>query len=148
MKKIGVWLDDQYIPDGKPQYIDDWHYCKNFDEFTEFVQNHFKVTGEFPALFALTHDLCLEHTKAESIRYPSAPIFYSKFKELTGFHAVKWLIEFSKEHQVMIGKIAVHGNNELGKVNMMYELQKYKNDTGDPIPAFTMNWKLIKRESE
>lgn len=146
MKNIAVWLDDMYMPIEKPPYVDEWKFCKSFEEFVNYVEDYYTVTEKFPILFALTHDLSIEHTIAESKRFPAAPIFYTKFKTPTGWHAVKWLINFSKEKNVLIGKIALHGNNEKGKSNMMYELQNYKKEAGDLTPAFTMNWKKKKYE--
>lgn len=140
MKNIAVWLDDQYIPEGKPQYIDEWKCCRSVEEFTKYVEDYYLLTSEFPKLFALTHDLCTEHVIAESKRFPAAPIFYTKFKTPTGLHAVRWLIEFSLTHNIPIGRIALHGDNRKGIDNMMYELKKHKEKTNDNIPVFTMNW--------
>ena len=142
--QIGLWLDDLYIPTEKPPYIDEWKCVKTFDEFVSFINDNYEKNKQFPVLFALSHDLCDEHCIAETKRSPVAPIFYSKFKIPTGWHVVKWLIEYAKQKELPIGRVALHGDNEKGKGNMMYELQKFKDATGDEVPVFTMNWKKKK----
>lgn len=141
-EKIGIWLDDQYVPEDKPAYIDEWACFSSVRDVIEFIENYSKKFNSLPPLFAITHDLCDEHSMAESIRHPRANIFYSKFKNPTGWHFISILLNFAKNKQFNIERIALHGDNERGKANIEWEINQYKKENNLETPiVFNMNWK-------
>lgn len=146
IKETGVWLDDLNLPDTLPHYLKEWHCFSSVRDVITFIEEYYREFGCLPPLFAITHDLCDEHSIAESIRHPQANIFYTRYKIPTGWHFIKILLNFAKTHNCGLQKIALHGENERGKANIRYEVENYKkeNNLEDPI-VFNMNWKTKKK---
>jgi len=115
MKKL--FLDDYRRPsnvfylsiDFDYQDDNDWLIIKSYDEFVAYITNN-----ELPELISFDHDLSQEHYLPKH----QININYTEIQK-TGYHALKWLIDFCKEKNISLPICKVHSQNNIGKINML-----------------------------
>ena len=94
------------LPDGP------WEIVRNYDQFVE----HISKNG-IPSFVAFDHDLAEEH-------YGANP--RSEFKEKTGYHCAKWLIEKCMNEDTNFPHYVVHSMNPVGKMNITSLVENFK----------------------
>lgn len=130
MKKVRLFLDDfrepedaAYINPSKAQEYEteDWAVVKNFHEFVFFIQ----MNG-IPDVISFDHDLADEHYTPESISY-------DVFKEKTGYHCMKWLINCILNNKIeKLPEVYIHSQNPVGAENLKllwYNFKKHINES-------------------
>lgn len=92
-------------------YQDDntWLIIKSYDEFITHV-----INNDLPELISFDHDLSQEHYLPEH----QTNINYKDIQK-TGYHALKWLIDYCKQKNFSIPICKVHSQNNIGKRNML-----------------------------
>lgn len=105
-----LWLDDCRMP---LLFGVDW--VKNYDQFVWHLQNK-----EMPELVCFDHDLAFEHYPVAENR-PGMHIPYDSYKEKTGLHAARYIIE----NKLPLQFWSVHTFNAQGKINIANELRSY-----------------------
>jgi hypothetical protein len=99
--------------------IDDWLLIRDYAQFS-LVLTQFGL----PKTVSFDHDLHFEH-----IRYfhehtmQTGYIEYDSFKNKTGWHCAKLLVQLCKAHTVPLPKCYVHSANPVGKENILKLLQ-------------------------
>jgi hypothetical protein len=84
-----LFLDDVREPDevfgytNNQLYLIGWKIVRNYDEFIKCISEN-----GIPNAISFDHDLGHEHYKIQT------NISYNQFKEKTGFHCAKWLIDY------------------------------------------------------
>lgn len=115
MKK--VFLDDYRKPsdvfylsvDFNYQEDNGWLIIKSYDEFITCI-----INNDLPELISFDHDLSHDHYLPEH----QTNINYSEIQK-TGYHALKWLIDYCKENKLSLPICKVHSQNIIGKKNML-----------------------------
>jgi hypothetical protein len=136
MKSYYLFLDDGRVPkdvyDYKrdPRYVEQvWIKTKNYEEFLQKVVERY-AEGYFPVVMSLDHDLVAEHYALGVLSG------FTKFDETavtkgTGWHCLKWFLDFCEANDLQLPKIMFHSKNPAGVQNMTalldeYKLNKYK----------------------
>ncbi len=109
--KSVLWLDDMRMP--LPLGIE---WVKSYDQFVWHVEHK-----GVPELICFDHDLSFEHYPLPENR-PGVAIPYDSYKEKTGLHAARFLIE----NNLPVRYWSVHSFNAQGKMNIEAELRKYR----------------------
>jgi hypothetical protein len=114
-----LFLDDFRNPEDvilyKPRcsyYVDrDWVIVRNYDEFVKII----KEKG-IPIAVSFDHDLADEHYGLEDYVWNNE---YDQFKEKTGYHCAKWLIEYCIDNNKELPKVIfIHSMNPAGAQNI------------------------------
>ena len=133
-KEVNIWLDDHRpLPNNYYVSVDTWIVVKNYDQFVEAVEKY-KDNLE---LICFDHDLCDEHyaifnkiieeTRVQQgsntfkIIYPEVP--YDTFKEKTGYHAAKYLVD----NNIKVKSFSCQSFNHIGKANIEKLMNQYLN---------------------
>ena len=132
MRKI--FLDDMRFPEEvyyglkrgfdektlHPIYADNssWIILRTYGDFVDFVMKNDLNQIE---VISLDHDLDFDHYKSEN----QHNIDYDRMEVKTGFHAAKWLLEYSKENNIQLPEIRVHSLNIEGRKNIENLIKKY-----------------------
>jgi len=121
MKK--VFLDDYRKPsdvfylsvDFDYQEDNGWLIIKSYDEFFTYI-----INNDLPELISFDHDLSQEHYLPDY----QTNINYSEIQK-TGYHALKWLIDYCKENKLSLPVCKVHSQNIIGKNNILELIESY-----------------------
>lgn len=127
--KYKVFLDDFRTPKMVFNYIShkiyndpDWLIARDYDSFVKLVQ---EVGIDNISLFSLDHDLGFEHyNDVES--YYTGEINYDKYIERTGYHCVKWLVDYCIDNNKKLPECIFHTQNTIGHINMMKYIENYR----------------------
>ncbi len=116
MKKL--FLDDVRVPRdafsirGDAMYLDaDWSVVRSYNEFVEWV-----TLNGVPEIISFDHDLGHEHYVDCDL---GRPMRYDEYKEKTGYHALKWLVEKCMDDRRQLPKILCHSMNPVGRKNII-----------------------------
>lgn len=140
--KVGIWLDDIRLPDEVPSIIDKWILTKNDDEFKKAFVDYYKEFRTLPVLVSLDHDLSSEHMEFYLSNPKGTPIPYETFKEKTGIHSLKFVMEVCRVNNIEPNfKVFIHSNNPVGSFNMQVLANDYKKKAGLPQDAVQHKWK-------
>jgi hypothetical protein len=96
----------------------EWVIVRNYHEFVSAI-----LQKDLPALISFDHDLAAAH-------YPlfhPTKIPYDSYKEKTGYHCAKWLIDFCLEKKLDLPKFIVHSMNPVGRENIEKLLKGFLN---------------------
>lgn len=140
-QKIGVFLDDVYIPDEIPPYIDSWVTCNSVQKFKEFITNYYSENKNLPEIISI--DGCMDiDQEAYMVNKQFGVILYSRFKKDTGLAAAKWLTEFVKENKIIAEntRIAVHEPFVMMANDIMFWFMEGQKDF-NPV-TFQYKWKV------
>jgi hypothetical protein len=88
---------------------------RNYDQFVQYI-----ATKGVPELVSFDHDLAIEQYPTSENR-PGIVIPYETFKEKTGLHAARYIIE----NKLPIKYWMVHSLNVQGRINIETELRRY-----------------------
>lgn len=89
-------------------YLEEWDIVRDYTSFIRYIEKY-----DMPDILSFDHDLSLEHYDYQD------EIPYDQFKEKTGFHCAKWLVEYCIENKVDLPKeIYVHSMNPVGTKNI------------------------------
>jgi hypothetical protein len=105
-----LWLDDMRMP-----LIFDIDWVKNYDQFVWHLQNK-----PMPELVCFDHDLHISHYPISENK-PGMHIPYETYKEKTGLHAARFIIE----NKLPLRYWSTHTFNAQGKINIQTELRRY-----------------------
>jgi len=101
-----------------------WFWVKSFNDFTKHI-----VEWGLPDYLAFDHDLSddayqLWHTNNG---YKNTEIDYNEYKEKTGYHCAKWLIEYCQDNNIKLtSEIFSHSMNPSGRENIKSILNNFK----------------------
>jgi len=114
MDKYLLFLDDDRDPNEVFGYTNDqiyllkWVVVRNYDEYVKCI-----IDNGIPDVISYDHDLGHEHYSVQS------NIDYSIFKEKTGFHCAKWLINHCIDNKLELPEtILIHSWNRVGAANI------------------------------
>lgn len=128
-----LFLDDNRNPEDVVSYMhsrigqlnplymaEGWLIAKNFDEFIKIIENN-----GLPEKISFDHDLAFEHYESDDLTDLHG-IPYDSYKEKTGLHALKWLVDL---HMDMGGGdfplCILHTQNPTGYENMRSYIVSY-----------------------
>lgn len=121
-----LFLDDERIPQ-QVKWVEiplgPWVVVRSYDEFV----NTIKQLG-LPEHISFDHDLSFEHYP---LAHPNgglhlkSPIDYDSYKEKTGMHCAKWLVEFCLDNRLKCPNFTVHSMNPVGARNIRSYLQSF-----------------------
>lgn len=94
----------------------EWTIVRKYNEFVQCI-----TTNGLPKTISFDHDLAFEHYPIADNR-PGRNIPYDTYKEKTGWHAAKWLVEYCKEKKQKLPKCFVHTQNRTGRMNILIVL--------------------------
>lgn len=118
-----LFLDDMRTP--KDSYLnlmnekrylnENWILAKNYKDFVDVIN----IKG-LPALVSFDHDLSIEHY----IDCVNNNVNEDKYNdnnnlEKTGYHCLKWMINYCFERSISIPECLFHTANPVGKNNML-----------------------------
>jgi hypothetical protein len=114
-KKIRyVYLDDYREPidsfdyTRNQQYLLKWTIVRSYDEFVKDTIENGIANG-----YSFDHDLADDHYNQES------NIPYDQYKEKTGYHCAKWLIDYCIDNKKELPTtILIHSMNHAGSLNI------------------------------
>jgi hypothetical protein len=96
-----------------------WDVVRSYEQFVAHVQLH-----GVPDVISFDHDLGFEHYPFNE-ESPGKEIPYDTYKEKTGYHCAKWLIENHK----LPAQYIVHSLNPVGAANIHFVMQAgYKHE--------------------
>lgn len=133
-----LFLDDIREPDevfgytNIQLYLTGWKIVRNYDQFIKCI-----LENGIPSAISFDHDLGHEHYKIQS------NIEYNQFKEKTGFHCAKWVIEYCIDRKLELPEtILIHSWNKSGAANIKslfdtYNKVKYINPLDIPPTPFS-----------
>lgn len=108
-----LFLDDVRTPFNSRVAV-----VRNYDEFVAYIEKN-----GVPDLISFDHDLSFEHYPLGE-NNPGMSIPYDGYKEKTGLHCARYLIE----NKLPVKYWTVHSMNVTGKMNIEAELRKYAPD--------------------
>lgn len=127
LKPYLLFLDDMRTPVETwtymklPVYIDhSWVTTRSYEEFADELQTRFQ-DGFFPSLISFDHDLADVHYNHLDDHIP-----YDSFRERTGLHCAKFLVEFCMENELKLPAYLVHSMNPVGKENITRLLEQFR----------------------
>lgn len=120
-----LFLDDIRMPQDCLHYLKEniyidpsWEIVRNYDEFVNFIENHF----ESIEIISFDHDLGRDHYKDAY----SAEIPYDEYTEKTGYHCAKFLVEYCLDYDKKLPAFMCHSMNPVGKINILSLLENFK----------------------
>ena len=100
----GLWVDFPF------HYS--WVIVRSYSEFID------KITKDgLPISIAFDHDLSVEDQGKTN---------YADFKELTGMHCAKWLVDYCLEKNLTLPEFYIHTLNPEGRKNLISYLQNFQ----------------------
>lgn len=125
-KTYNIFLDDYRRPEDayghtrNMEYLEErWVVVTNYVDFVNLISENY-VEGRLPGIISFDHDLADAHYLKQS------DIDYDTFKERTGYHCAKWLIDFCIDVDVKLPKWRVHSMNPAGRANIESLLKNFK----------------------
>lgn len=105
-----------------PAYLEqNWVVVRNYDDFVEVI-----TKAGLPEFLSFDHDLADEHYSPEMYNGNAYDALYDGFKEKTGLHAAKWLVDYCIDNTLPIPEYTVHSFNPIGKENIKSYLEQAK----------------------
>jgi len=132
MKGHNLFLDDFRRTEDAYGYTNDvsykaleWEIVRSYDEFVSFISERY-TEGSIPKLISFDHDLAdVHYESANSVE----EIDYDKYKEKTGYHCAKWLIEFCMNNDFSFPEYLIHSMNFIGRQNIDSIIKSYQKVT-------------------
>lgn len=120
-----LFLDDERFPKQVTWLnlpAQDWKIVRSYDEFVKFIEKN-----GVPVFVSFDHDLNDEHYR-QSMYNPDRHynLYYPLFKEKTGFHCAKWLVEYCLDNGHKIPEYLAHTMNPIGKENIISIMEQGK----------------------
>ena len=121
-----LYLDDIRFPHNTypTTHDSEWVIARSYDEFVAIITER-----GMPFIISFDHDLSFEHypfnEKDGGIHSPRT-IPYDQYKEKTGFHCAKWLVEKCMDDNVDLPKWYVQSANTVGAENIRSYLTSYE----------------------
>lgn len=100
-----------------PIYLEEWEIAKNYEEFVYYI-----INKEMPEIISFDHDL---HDSHYSQEFHDMPELYDTCQEKTGYHCLKWLIDYCMENNKKVPECIFHTMNEVGYDNMKSYYENY-----------------------
>jgi len=123
IKGYWLFLDDERQPVQAYYYthntayaLNVWVVVRNYDDFVKMIE-----TRGLPSLVSFDHDLADVH-----YGYLHGEIPYDKFKEKTGWHCAKWLVDYCLDKNQPLPDFLVHSMNPTGGENIKGLLWNFK----------------------
>ena len=120
MKNYYLFLDDERFPKNVT-WIDlpaqNWQIVRSYDEFVKFIENN-----GIPVFVSFDHDLSADDQGKVPGSHP--------FKEMTGFHCAKWLVEYCLDNGHKIPNYLAHTMNPIGRENIISIMEQGKRIQG------------------
>jgi len=111
-----LFLDDIRNPKDVYYYIKDnrylnldWVVVRSYDEFVSYI-----TENGMPSLTSFDHDLADEHYGS----HLKKEIYYSDFKEKTGFSCAQWLVNYCLDNGYKLPRYLIHSMNTPGRINI------------------------------
>jgi hypothetical protein len=125
-----LFLDDERLPKNVIWVnlpLVHWIIARNYNEFIRVI-----TENGIPTRVSFDHDLAFEHYPGGIGIYEGDPriktikLKYDSYRERTGYHACKWLIEYCLERKLSLPECFVHTLNPVGRQNIQSLLDSYK----------------------
>lgn len=101
-----------------------WVIVRKYEDFVKVIEQR-----GLPEFIAFDHDLADEHYPFNEpkggIAHPKT-IPYDDYKEKTGFHAAKWLVDYCLDNDKKLPMFVVHSMNRVGSENITSLLNNFK----------------------
>ena len=127
MKDYYLFLDDERMPKNVTWVnlpAQNWQIVRSYDEFVDFI-----LKNGVPCFVSFDHDLAHEHYR-QSMYTPDRHYnnYYDNgtFKEKTGFHCAKWLVEYCLDNGFKIPEYIAHTMNPIGRENIQGIMEQAK----------------------
>jgi hypothetical protein len=127
-----LFLDDFRTPDMVPKYQlinneiylkEKWVIVQNYNEFVNYIT----ING-LPEKVSFDHDLDDAHYeiffKNDSKIWDE--YYLTKDREMTGYDAAKWLVNYIIENNLDLPEIFIHTQNQVGAINIKSIFESYK----------------------
>ena len=99
-----------------------WTISRNFSEFCNVIDSHFKSTGELPTFISFDHDLSIEDSGGyEAVAHYEDYTPISK----TGLDCVNWLIRFCTANHLPFPNYVCHSLNKKGKEKIYQAIRQF-----------------------
>lgn len=105
-----------YLDDFRNPPDSSWNVVRSYDAFVDFIKNY-----GVPDIISFDHDLADEHYPVSSGYFTEA-LPYDIYKEKTGYHCAKWLVE----NELHVKEFRVHSMNPVGAENIRALLSRWK----------------------
>lgn len=121
-----LYLDDMRNPTQsyKTSKNSDWVIVRSYQQFVDTI-----TKCGMPFLISFDHDLADEHYPFNEpdggIRNPKI-IPYDTYREKTGFHCAKWLVEYCMDKNMTLPAYNVHSANVIGSANITSYLESFR----------------------
>lgn len=128
----------------------EWQIVRSYDEFRAFITQLYLKEHRLPDMISFDHDLADEHL---AYLFTHGRVGdYGVFKEKTGMHCAKWLIETCTRNEIDLRevKLCVHSDNPGGTANIQSYINSYKRVAygADKADCFTMKWPFAISEAD
>jgi hypothetical protein len=125
---VKLFLDDERTPEQVTWVelpLGPWIVVRSYDEFVRTIER-----DGLPTHISWDHDLGLEHyqayEKAVGELVP-APLPYDSFREKTGYHCARWLVDYCMEHGwLALPEYTIHSMNVIGEANIEALFRAYE----------------------
>lgn len=107
-----------------------WTIVRNYDEFVRVV-----MANGMPNRVSFDHDLAEEHYRPSMYnpdRHYNNYYDNGTFKEKTGFHCAKWLVEYCIKKGLPFPEYFVHTMNPIGRENIVSYIESFKRASSLP----------------
>jgi hypothetical protein len=112
-----LFLDDERLPH-RVTWVNlpagPWTVVRNYNEFVKYIEKN-----GIPIFVSFDHDLAEEHYIPE--------VKEEIYKEKTGYHCARWLIEKCMNENRKFPDYVVHSMNPIGRENIRSIIENYKN---------------------
>lgn len=132
-------MDDFRNPSDAYNYTKDsdflklkWVIVRSHDEFVKCIEDRYREDKSFPSVIAFDHDLADEHYNDvfsdKNWERPDSEmeLSYEDYKEKTGMHSAKWIIDFCIDNDLILPDYKVHSQNPAGAANIQGILDNFK----------------------
>ena len=124
-----LFLDDTRTPNQvtwvEIPRVREWTIVRSYDEFVKVIEER-----GLPNHTSFDHDLAEPHYIAymEAVSgLVVAPLDYSSFKEKTGYHCARWLVDYCIDHGwLALPEYTIHSMNVIGKDNIEALFRAYE----------------------
>lgn len=99
-----------------------WHIVRSYDEWVSFITNFYNEHRKLPDRLSMDHDLADSHYDPAIWRHGNHPP-YDEYKEKTGYHCAKWLID--EGYDLRDVEIYIHSANPVGAENIRKLLENW-----------------------
>jgi hypothetical protein len=127
MKDYYLFLDDERMPKNVTWVnlpAQNWQIVRSYDEFVNFI-----MKNGVPCFVSFDHDLAHEHYR-QSMYNPDRHYnnYYDNgtFKEKTGYHCARWLVEYCFDNNFKLPEYIAHTMNPIGRENIQGIMEQAK----------------------